>query len=67
MIAIQNAHASDLSYLHRLVSANQNAEAFGLSSTLAKAEEEDEVQVVGCCHDQDDGCSAEFHPSSSLL
>ena len=31
-------------------------------------EDEDEVQVIGCCHDQDVGChSALSHSSSSLL
>ena len=31
-------------------------------------EDEDEVQVTGCCNDQDDGChSASFHSSSPFL
>ena len=36
MIAIQNAHAFDLSDPNRLVIANQNAHAFGLSSAVAR-------------------------------
>ena len=59
MIAIQNAHALGPSCSNRLMVAYQRTLTCLVEELhCCQDEDEDEVQVIGCCHDQDDGCQS---------
>ena len=68
MIAIQNAHAFGLSCLLQSAHGCQSEHSRDWSELhFCQDEDEDKVQVIGCCHGLSGGChSAQFH-SSSLL
>ena len=58
MNALVNVLVDEVLHYHVNGDCQEPAERSRLWSELhcCQDEDEDEVQVIGCCHDQDDGC-----------